>query len=75
MDLEFIHAEARANGSTNKEALRVCVIVNREVAAERERCAAPLQQALEALVYHREQTRPIDRTDAAIAALREWLES
>ena len=32
-----------------------------------------LQQALDALIYHRDQTRPIDRTDAAITALREAL--
>jgi len=29
-----------------------------------------LQQALDALEYHREQTRPIQRTEDAIAALR-----
>ena len=29
--------------------------------------------ALDALIYHRDQTRPIDRTDAAITALREAL--
>lgn len=34
---------------------------------------ALLRQALDALEYHREQTRPIERTDAAIAALRERL--
>lgn len=32
-----------------------------------------LRMALAALEYHREQTRPIGRTDAAIAALRERL--
>ena len=32
--------------------------------------AALLKRALEALEYHREQTRPIEWTDAAIAALR-----
>jgi hypothetical protein len=33
-----------------------------------------MQQALDALLYHTEQTRPITRTAAAIAALRERLE-
>lgn len=33
-----------------------------------------LRQALAALEYHREQTRPIERTTVAIAALREHLE-
>jgi hypothetical protein len=32
-----------------------------------------LQQALDALIYHRDQTRPIERSDAAITALREAL--
>ena len=32
-----------------------------------------LRMALDALEHHREQTRPIERTDAAIAALRERL--
>lgn len=34
-----------------------------------------MQQALDALLYHTEQTRPITRTAAAIAALRERLAS
>lgn len=34
-----------------------------------------LRLALEALEHHREQTRPIERTDAAIDALRERLPS
>lgn len=41
--------------------------------AERERWIALCEQALDALEYHREQTRPIDRTTAAIAALRAGL--
>lgn len=32
-----------------------------------------LQQALDALIYHRDQTRPIERSDSAITALREAL--
>lgn len=39
--------------------------------AARDRAGHLLRQALEALEYHTEQTRPIQRTDAAIAALRE----
>ena len=39
MDNEGIYAEAIANGSTYKEARRVCEIVEREVAAEREKLA------------------------------------
>lgn len=35
---------------------------------------ALIQQLVEALEYHRAQTRPIDRTDEAIAAGRAWLE-
>ncbi len=35
---------------------------------------AAMQQALDALVYHTEQTRPISKTESAIAALREALE-
>jgi hypothetical protein len=33
-----------------------------------------LQQALEALIYHTEQTRPILQTDAACRAIRTYLE-
>lgn len=40
---------------------------------EEEADEALLQTALEALEYHRDQTRPIDRTTAAIAALRDRL--
>ena len=35
---------------------------------------ALILQLVEALEYHRAQTRPIDRTDAAITAGRAWLE-
>ena len=35
---------------------------------------ALIRQMLEALEYHRAQTRPIDRTDQAIAAARARLE-
>ena len=37
MDLDFIHAEARGLGLSEAAALRICVIVNREVAVERKR--------------------------------------
>jgi hypothetical protein len=45
------------------------------VAAERERWLSLCEQALDALEYHTALTRPIDRTDDAIAALRERLGS
>ena len=45
-----------------------------QAAAQWEADMALLRQALDALTYHREQTRPIDLTDAAIAALRARLE-
>ena len=35
---------------------------------------ALIRQLVEALEYHRDQTRPIDRTDQAIAAARARLE-
>ncbi len=35
---------------------------------------ALILQLVEALEYHRAQTRPIDRTDEAITAGRAWLE-
>ena len=34
-----------------------------------------IAQALDALVYHQQQTRPIDRTEAAIVAIRAALAS
>jgi hypothetical protein len=42
----------------------------RRLVAEREADRAVMREALEALEYHVEQTRPIDRSSAAISKLR-----
>lgn len=49
----------------------LCFAIEAEVQAQDE---ALIRQLVEALEYHRAQTRPIDRTDQSIAAGRAWLE-
>lgn len=46
----------------------------RKLVAEREADRAAMRRALEALEYHVEQTRPIERTFIAITHLRQRLE-
>jgi hypothetical protein len=47
----------------------LCDRIN-QLVAEREADRAAMREALEALKYHTEQTRPIDRTSAAISSLK-----
>ena len=64
----LIEALERLRELADSEGTRAVKYLRRARAAD-----ALLRQALEALEHHREQTRPIQQTDAAIATLRERL--
>jgi N-formylglutamate amidohydrolase len=64
-----LRSEQQAHLETNR--LMTQAITDSEATNDKLREAARL--ALDALIYHTAQTRPIDRTNAAIAALEEAL--